>query len=595
MITGRIDRLGADAQVVLKIGSVIGRVFGLGVLSALSPDAADPKEETRALVRHDLVLPEPPAPDPAWIFKHALVRDAAYGLLIFAQRRSLHREAAEWFEQREPERHFPVLAHHYTLAEVPDKARQYLGLAGERALATGASAEAVGFLQRALELDEEGSSSEATLRRARWWRQLGLGYYALGRKREARDAMLATLRLVGRPLRSSTVGLLIQLMGEYARQARWLVAPAGRVARNEHDRALAAEAADAAQYVSTTYYFDKENLPFFVAGLKCASEAARAGVTPASAVGLAYVGVLAGLFQIDALTMTYFRRSLAIALKTGDGNALARHWQLRAMQRAGVGAWIDAELADATEFFARTGDRHELEVSLTVQALLTTYRAEYGDAAARYRRMLASARGHSVQHTIWGIYKLGELMLLERGRHDEALAAQEEALELLRVEPEEPVEAAVGWLVGTCQHRRGDAAASDTIHAAFQRVKESPPNTHGMLLAYTFGIWTLLDILAAAPSKEAHRRVKFGLSQMAIFTFLFPVARGRLNVLKARYALARGKATRARKLLADAEARGERRGMRLDVALARAVRGDNGAQEALEALGAPAFWDSLEE
>lgn len=590
VITGRIDRLGPQGQLLLKVASVIGRVFSSDLLRAIAPDDDRVEAETEELVEHDLVLPERAPPDPAWIFKHALVRDTAYGLLVFSQRRRLHRAVAEWYERSGEAlaRHYPILAHHYALAEVGEKARSYLALAGASALRTGASAEAVTFFRRALDLSDEGAEGVAVVERASWWQQMGLAYYALGKKREARSAMLNTLRLAGRPLATSVGGLLLQLLGQYASQARWLLAPKSMIASGETERRLAAEATDAAQYVSTTYYFDKENLPFFVAGLKCASEAARAGETPQSAIGLAYVGVLVGLFQIDRLTLTYFRRSLAIAESLGDANAIARHWQLRAMQRAGCGEWIDDELTAATAFFHRAGDRHEHEVSLTVQALIRTYRGEYEEAGQLYGQLADSATGRSVQHTVWATYKLGELMLLEHGREDEAMPTFDTSLELLAIEPEEPTEASVQWLRGTVLARRGQLQeASDTIHAAMQRLKESPPNTHGMLLAYTFGIWTLLDLQEADPSAQNRERAAFALKQMGIFAFLFPFAKGRLLVLKGRAAQLAGRTGKATKLLTRARALGETTGMRLDVGLADQLLGRGTA--GLEALGVVGF------
>ncbi len=300
--------------------------------------------------------------------------------------------------------------------------------------------------------------------------------------------------------------------------------------------------------------------------------------------------MLAGLFQIDRLTMTYFRRSLALTQQVGDPSAVARHWQLRAMQRAGCGEWIDDEIEQATRFFERTGDRHEYEVSVTVQALIATYRGEYSHSLELYGHLVDSARGRSIQHTVWGTYKLGEQLLLQDGRHDDALPSQLESLELLAIEPEEPTEAAINWLVGAIRYRQGDkVAASDTIHQAFERVKKSPPNTHGMLMAYTLGIWTLLDLQDEDPTPQARKRVRFALGQMGIFAFLFPFAKGRLSMLKARNALASGKAGKARTLLAKAVAHGEKTGMKLDVALAKLVQGEAEADAELDALGASWF------
>ena len=581
VITSRIDRLPQETQLLLKVASVIGRVFSFDVLKAVAPLSTEEErleQQADQLVDADLTLPERPKPDLAWIFKHALIQDTAYNLLVFKQRHRLHKAVAEWYETAftaNLSSYYAVLAHHYTLAELPDKTRQYLDLAGTRALRTGASAEAVSFFRRALDLEKKTQDTQATLRQARWWRSLGLAYYALGQKIDARQAMLRTMELSGYPMAKGLVGLLLQLQWQYVLQAIYLLSPKTMLAKTPEEREIASLAADAAQAVSTTYYFDKENVPFFVAGLMCASHSARAGASREASAGLSYMGVLAGLFQIDKLTETYFRRSLEAANEVGDPWAVARHWENKAMQRAGVGVWIDEELDDAIRFFEVTSDRHDLEISSTVKALIATYRGRYDEARELYKRILASAKGHSIQHTVWADYKIGELMLLEEGRHDEAMPHLERSLDNLRIEPEDPTEIAIEFLVGTVQYRRGDAAqASETIHTAMERIKESPPNTHGMNTAFLFGTDTLLRIWEADPAdRAARKRTYFALKQFALFAFLFPMARSRKWVFQARAAQLDGNASKAAKLLAKARARSQELGIPLDTGLADHYRG----------------------
>ncbi|HJN74234.1 MAG TPA: AAA family ATPase [Myxococcota bacterium] len=597
VITSRIDRLPQETQLLLKVASVIGRIFSFDVLQAIAPletESERLEQQATQLVEADLTLPERPKPDLAWIFKHALIQDTAYNLLVFKQRHLLHRSVAEWYEETFSANlaaYYPVLAYHFTLAEVPDKTRQYLDLAGTRALRTGASAEAVSFFRRALALEGGQADTRTTLRQTRWWRSLGLAYYALGQKADARDAMLRTMALSGYPMATSTFGLLLQLPWQYVLQAIYLISPKALLGKTEDEREIASLAADAAQSVSTTYYFDKENLPFFVAGVMCAAHCARAGASRESASGLSYVGVLAGLFQIDRLTEAYFRRSLEAANEVGDPWAVARHWENKAHQRAGVGIWLDEELDDAIRFFELTGDRHDLEISTTMKALITSYRGRYAESKSLYQRVLASAKGHSVQHTIWGTYKPGELMLFEAGRHDEALPLMEETLELLKLEPEEPTEIALMLDIGTIQHRKGDPRASDTVHDAMQRLKDAPPNIHGMLPAFTFGCGVQLDIweealAAGGDVAKARDRAYFANKQMAIFAFLFPMARARKWIMQARAALLDGKTDKARKLLEKARARGEEHDMPLDVGLANQYLGlcEPGGSEARENL-----------
>jgi predicted ATPase len=93
-------------------------------------------------------------PHASYLFKHALVQDAAYGTLLREPRRALHARIAEAVESQfveiaesQPE----LLAHHCTEAGLVEKAAGLWGKAGQRSLARSALVEAVAQLTRALE------------------------------------------------------------------------------------------------------------------------------------------------------------------------------------------------------------------------------------------------------------------------------------------------------------------------------------------------------------------------------------------------------------------------------------------------------------
>jgi predicted ATPase len=95
------------------------------------------------------------APHATYLFKHALVQDAAYGTLLRAPRRALHCHIAETVESQfgdlgdnQPE----FLARHYTEAGLTNKAITYWGIAGRKSAARSAMLEAIGQLRKGLEL-----------------------------------------------------------------------------------------------------------------------------------------------------------------------------------------------------------------------------------------------------------------------------------------------------------------------------------------------------------------------------------------------------------------------------------------------------------
>ena len=158
VITSRIDRLPPGHQLTLKAASVIGRVFAFRLLRDIHPlenDKSFLPDYLGELQQLDLTLLETPEPDLAYFFKHAITQEVAYNLMLFAQRRDLHRLVAEWYEKTYVEDlspFYPLLAYHWDKAEVPVKSIDYLSKAGEQAHRSGAYREAVNFFGRAEEL-----------------------------------------------------------------------------------------------------------------------------------------------------------------------------------------------------------------------------------------------------------------------------------------------------------------------------------------------------------------------------------------------------------------------------------------------------------
>lgn len=154
-LLARLDRL-APAKELAQIGAVIGREFDHGVLAAVAdlPEARR-VQALEELIAAGLVFRRGVPPDAVYIFKHALVQEAAYGSLLKRRRAQLHARVAQVLEARFPElaaARPELLAHHWTEAGLPAKALAYWWQAGQAAIAQSAPAEAVGHLRKAREL-----------------------------------------------------------------------------------------------------------------------------------------------------------------------------------------------------------------------------------------------------------------------------------------------------------------------------------------------------------------------------------------------------------------------------------------------------------
>ncbi len=175
-LLARLDRLGA-AKDVAQIGAAIGREFSHALLAAV---ARKPEMELESmldrLMTAGLLFRQGVPPQATYLFKHALVQDAAYGTLLREPRRALHARIAETLESQFPEiaeSRPELLARHYTEAGLAEKAAGGWGKAGLRSLERSALVEAVAQFTRAL---DQVASLPATpaLRRAQIKFQVGL-------------------------------------------------------------------------------------------------------------------------------------------------------------------------------------------------------------------------------------------------------------------------------------------------------------------------------------------------------------------------------------------------------------------------------------
>ena len=153
-LMARLDRL-SSVRRVAQIGSAIGREFPYTLLRTLSHI---PEDELRSalsrLVASELVFQRGTPPDAVYIFKHALVQDAAHDTLLRATRQQLHAEIAQALETHSPEimeSQPELLAQHYAEAGLVEKSIAFWAKAGHRSTARSAMAEAAAQFQRGID------------------------------------------------------------------------------------------------------------------------------------------------------------------------------------------------------------------------------------------------------------------------------------------------------------------------------------------------------------------------------------------------------------------------------------------------------------
>jgi class 3 adenylate cyclase/tetratricopeptide (TPR) repeat protein len=153
IIRARIDRLEEPVKRTVQAAAVIGREFGLRLLTRISEVAAEVQRYLDTLTHAELIHETRFFPELEYIFKHAVTQGVAYQTLLAQRRKHLHgaigRAIEDLYDDR-LEEHAPILAYHYARSERQDKAIGYALLAGDQAARLYANAEATTYYEQAL-------------------------------------------------------------------------------------------------------------------------------------------------------------------------------------------------------------------------------------------------------------------------------------------------------------------------------------------------------------------------------------------------------------------------------------------------------------
>ena len=177
-LMARLDRL-PTLREVAQMGAVLGREFAYEMLRAVvALDEPQLQSGLEQLVADELLYQRGRLPRSKYIFKHALIQDAAYQSLLKRTRQQCHKRVAQLLEEQfseTVESHPELVAHHYTEGAEPQRAIAYWRKAGERARALSANLEAIAYFTKGIETldslpdNEERARQELSL-------QLSLGH-----------------------------------------------------------------------------------------------------------------------------------------------------------------------------------------------------------------------------------------------------------------------------------------------------------------------------------------------------------------------------------------------------------------------------------
>jgi predicted ATPase len=157
-LMARLDRL-APIKEVAQIAACIGREFDEELLACISPlPLPELQRALQQLADSELVFKHGQPPHNSYLFKHALIQEAAYDSLLKARRTQIHGRIAAVLEEQFPDvvtAQPELVAHHFSVAGLEDRAIPYWHKAGALALRRMAAGDAIAHLDRAMGLIQQ--------------------------------------------------------------------------------------------------------------------------------------------------------------------------------------------------------------------------------------------------------------------------------------------------------------------------------------------------------------------------------------------------------------------------------------------------------
>ncbi len=504
VITSRIDKMPPAHQLTLKVASVIGRVFALRELSAIYPiksELAELPEYLTNLERQELTILDTPDPEVSYLFKHIITQEVAYNLLLYSQRRSLHRAIAEWYENSFIQNimtYYPVLAHHWKQADVPQKAIEYLEKSGEMAFRNGTYREAIQFFSQAVEKAGNGTDANIPpLKQAYWLRRMGEAQMGLGDMDSAQQHFRTAALILKHPSPTNTSGVIMGLVSQWFVQNLHRRFPNFFIGRVKEKDAELQEVAQLFTHLSHVNYIKLQSLPMLFHTLGSLNLSEDGGsMSPARVWALGSASAILGFIPNHKLAKHYADKALEASAQVD--NPRAQIWTYLAVgaYQLGIGEWDASRTAlhNAKELTISASDNHLEGDAETVLAGLEYYRGGSFDQCQQYYNNLTAQANKSGNqlHLTWATYGNSFLNIV-RGEFQQAFqnAKNGETLDPtpINIAHLNSIRALASWRIGD------EADAVNYMSKAFRILLSLPPQVYSLLVSYriisqiTFEIW----------------------------------------------------------------------------------------------------------
>lgn len=581
VVTSRIDRLTATQQLTLKVASVIGRLFAFRILRDNFPidsDRPQLRDQLEILSRLDFTTAEAPEPELSYIFKHAIIQDVSYSLLLFAQRRELHRQIAEWYERNYAGNlapYYALLAHHWEKAEVGAKTIEYLEKSGEQALRNFANEEAAAFFERALRLAKDTVPEIDSSRRAGWELQAGEAYVNLSKYVQGREHIEAGLTLAGKPVPLGMGAQIVNVLGQVGLQVghRMLAGRyAGRSAVGQDNSLAIIRAYE--RLAEATYFLGETMLPVYAA-LRGLNLAEVTGSSPELGRSSAAVGAILGFIPLHGIAEGYLRRALKMVQEFDHLESREYVSMTASYYYLGVGNWnnVQEQAGQVLEIARRLGDTRRWEDVTSHLVSMRYFQADFAACAQLADELQKVARRRNDARFIALALQAKAFCDVYSGKLDQAMTSLAALRTFVSAGDEVavlPLKMELLGLESTALLRRGESeAAVDTAARALALTEKATPSFYAAITGYTGPAQVYLDLLERKGSRaEPGELAKRAIQTLGKYARVFPIGKPRFQLCRGCYAWLTGKPEQAQKSWQESLALATSLGMVYDQGLA---------------------------
>lgn len=594
IVTSRLDALSMNELLTLKVASVIGRNFSLGLVSDTHPNQITDKDildHIRILVEKDLIRPVPGTESEQFQFKHAITQVAVYNMMLESQRQQIHKSAAVSIEEDHTEdlqSLYPLLAHHWCQtvdcvdAEAADlrKAIQYVALSAAKAKNLFANHEAVRFYTKAIELSEKLNESRSPLEFAGWHGELGQAYYEMGQLADSRVYLQEALRVLGYHWPRSRAGSLTQFAGQLCRQVFRKVKGVSIETDERKLRELKA-GIRCYQTLGAISMLEAQALEAMHCAAAMLNLAERAGRCVESMSAFGFVCLMAGLVPAPKVAKNFNSKCLEAIEFLGsrpDDNGSA--YLMLGLYHSSYGHWDEgrAILEYGCEHSQSIGSSRRWEECQGMLGMIDVCLGDYESGRERWQSIYESGtRRGDPQPQAWGtsgVIEMGLQAGLREGEAEELMSRAEQLLEE-SVNPADEIRlygllSRICWNAG--MHKRAYEFAKSGLH----KMSEAVPT-----LVYTFDGWTSL-VAVLLWSLEEHKEglLDYGMNESELLrsltkgfkildrmSGLFAISKARILLYKGLFQFLSGRPRKSEFLWDSALSHARRIGMCYDEAL----------------------------